>query len=81
MDMLDWIKSLDPVVQGAIISGIVAIIVAVITGGFSLIKRNKDSKNNTVIKQRQGIGNKGTQIGIQNNYGSCDSTKGEEKDE
>ena len=79
--MLNWLKNLDPVVQGAIISGVVAIIVAVITGIFSLIKRSKDSKSNTVIKQKQGIGNKGTQIGIQNNYGSIDSTKGEEKNE
>ena len=77
--MLDWFKSLDPVVQGAIISGVVTIIVALITGIFGLIKKCKDSKNNTVIRQKQGIGNKGTQIGIQNNYGSSDSTKGEEK--
>ena len=79
--MLDWFKNLDPVVQGAIISGVVAIIVAVITGIFSLIKKSKDSKSSTIIKQKQGVGNKGTQIGIQNNYGSSDSIKGEEKDE
>ena len=81
MDMLDWLKSLDPVVQGAIISGVVAIIVAVITGIFTIIKRSKDSKSNTVIKQKQWIGNRGTQIGVQNNYGYSDGLKGEEKDE
>jgi len=79
--MLDWFKNLDPVVQGAIISGVVAIIVAVITGIFSLIKKRKDSKCSTIIKQKQGIRNNGTQIGIQNNYGSSDSIKGDEKDE
>ena len=81
MDMLDWLKSLDPVVQGAIIYGVVAIIVAVITGIFTIIKRSKDSKSNTVIKQKQWIGNRGTQIGVQNNYGYSDGLKGEEKDE
>ena len=79
--MLDWLKNLDPVVQGAIISGVVAIIVAVITGIFSLANRNKESKSNIVIKQKQGIGNKGNQTGIQNNYASNNSTKGEEKNE
>lgn len=66
--MLDWFKNLDPVVQGAIVSGIVAIIVAVITGVFGLVKRGNDAKNNTVINQKQGRGSKGTQIGVQNNY-------------
>ena len=79
--MLDWFKNLDPVVQGAIISGVVAIIVAVITGIFILIKKSKDSKCSTIIKQKQGIRNNGTQIGIQNNYGSSDRIKGDEKDE
>ena len=66
--MLDWFKNLDPVVQGAIISGVVAIMVAVITGVFGLAKKGNDATHKTVIKQKQGCDSKGTQIGIQNNY-------------
>ena len=79
--MLDWFKNSDPAVQGAVISGIVAIIVALITGIFGLIKRDKDSKNGTMIKQRQWIGNKGTQMGVQNNYTTTSSKSGEKEDE
>ncbi len=79
--MLDWFKGLEAVVQGAIISGVAAIIVAVITGIFNLIKNSRGSKSNTVIKQKQAIGNKGMQIGVQNNYTSCDRIRGKEKDE
>ena len=66
--MLDWFKNLDPVVQGAIISGVVAIIVAVITGVFGLVKKGNDANQKTVIKQKQERDSKGTQVGIQNNY-------------
>jgi len=66
--MLNWFKNLDPVVQGAIISGVVAIIVAVITGVFGLVKKGKDANHKTVIKQKQERDSKGTQVGIQNNY-------------
>lgn len=66
--MLDWFKNLDPVVQGAIISGVVAIIVAVITGVFGLAKKGNDARHKAIIKQKQERNSKGTQIGIQNNY-------------
>ena len=65
--MLEWFNSLTPGVQASVIGGCATVIGAVITGVFSLIKRKKETKNITNIKQKQGIANKGTQIGIQNN--------------
>ncbi len=79
--MLEWIKNLDPRVQAAIIAFCATILAALVAGMFSLIKRGKGSQGDKIIKQKQGIGNKGIQIGIQNNYGSCESIKGEEKNE
>lgn len=61
----------------AIISAAGVILAAVI----GLFKRSNNTGKNMKIQQKQGIGNKGTQIGIQNNYDSCGSTKGEEKNE
>ena len=65
--------------EGIIIAviGAAGVILAAVVG---LFKSNNTGKN-IKIKQKQGIGNKGTQIGIQNNHSSTDSTKGEEKDE
>lgn len=65
--MLECFKSLNPTVQAAIISGCAAIIGTIIAGVFSLIKRGKGKQSRTIIKQKQGFGNKGTQVGIQNN--------------
>ena len=65
--MLDWFKALNPAVQAAIIGAFATIIVPIIAGIFSLIKSRTDNHPSTIIKQTQGIGNKGTQIGIQNN--------------
>lgn len=64
--------------EGIIIAiiGLIGVVLAAVIG---LFKKNNNSGKNIKIDQKQGIGNKGTQIGIQNNYGSCDSTKGEEK--
>ena len=53
MDILNWFKNLDTVVQGAIISGVVTIIVAVITGVFGLVKKGNDANHKTIIKQKQ----------------------------
>ena len=61
--MLKWFKDLDPVVQAAIVGACATIIAAII----SLIKKGTKNHPSTIIKQRQGIGSKGTQIGIQNN--------------
>lgn len=61
--MIEWLKELDPTVQAAIITGCATII----AGVFSLVKKGKGSKRGINIKQSQGIGNKGTQIGVQNN--------------
>lgn len=65
--------------EGIIIAiiGAVAVVLAAVIG---LFKKGNDTETNIKIKQKQWIGNKGTQIGIQNNYNSSDS-KGEKKDE
>lgn len=57
----------------AIISGIAGILSAIIAGVFSMMKRKKGTKNITNIKQKQGIANKGTQVGIQNNINNNNS--------
>ena len=64
--------------EGIIIAiiGATGVVLAALIG---LFKKSNNTGKNVKIKQKQGIANKGTQIGIQNNYGSCDSTKGEEK--
>lgn len=51
----------------AIISAIGVVLAALIGGIFSVVKNNRDSKNNTKIKQNQK-GKYNTQVGIQNNY-------------
>jgi len=43
------------------------VLAAVIGGIFALLKKDGSVKE-TKINQKQGIGNQGTQIGIQNNY-------------
>jgi len=65
--------------EGIIIAiiGAAGVVLAAIIG---LFKKSNDTGKNIKIKQKQWIGNKGTQIGIQNNYSFSDS-KGEEKDE
>lgn len=73
--MLDWFKNLDPSVQGAIITGVVAIIVAVITGVFGLAKKEKGTEHKTIIKQKQARDGNGPQIGIQNNYNTNTTIK------
>ena len=65
--MMGWFENLDPKVQAAIIGGCATLIAAIIAGLFSLVKKGKGTKSSTNIKQKQGIGNKGTQIGVQNN--------------
>ena len=66
----------------AIISASAVVVAALIAGVFSLVKKsNENQSSNLKIKQRQGIGNKGNQIGIQNNYNSNNNTTGDEKDE
>ena len=60
------------------IIGAAGVILAAVIG---LLKKSNTAEKNINIKQKQGIGNKGTQIGIQNNYSSNEKTKGEEKDE
>ena len=66
--------------EGIIIAiiGAVGVILAAVIG---LFKKSSNTGKNINIKQKQGIGNKGTQVGIQNNYSSCESKKGEEKNE
>ena len=66
--------------EGIIIAiiGAAGVILAAVIG---LFKKNNTAEKNINIKQKQGIGNKGTQIGIQNNYSSNEKTKGEEKNE
>ena len=66
--------------EGIIIAiiGAAGMILAAVIG---LFKKSNSTGKNIKIKQKQGIANKGTQIGIQNNYSSSESTKGEEKDE
>lgn len=66
--------------EGIIIAiiGAIGVVFAAVIG---LFKKSNNTGENVKIRQKQGIGNKGTQIGIQNNYGSYDSTKGEEKNE
>ena len=60
----------------AIISASAVVVAALITGIFSIVKKSKDHRSSsTKINQRQGLGNKGTQIGIQNNYSSFDNKK------
>lgn len=65
--------------EGIIIAiiGAAGVVLAAIIG---LFKKSNDTGKNIKIKQKQWIGNKGTQIGIQNNYSSIDN-KEEEKDE
>jgi hypothetical protein len=62
-----------------IIIAIIGAAGAVLAAVIGLLKKNSNTGKNINIKQKQGIGNKGTQIGIQNNYVSCESTNGEEK--
>lgn len=66
----------------AIISASGVVLAALIAGVFSLVKRNKENENTNInIKQKQTLFNKGNQVGIQNNYGSNNSTTGDKKDE
>lgn len=65
--MLKLFENLSPTVQAAIIGGCATLIATIIAGLFSIVKKGKGSKSGTNIKQSQGIGNKGTQIGVQNN--------------
>ena len=55
----------------AIIGAAGVVLAALIGGVFSVVKNNKDSKNNTKIRQKQK-GKFNTQVGIQNNYESGD---------
>lgn len=64
--MFEWFKNLDPVVQAAFIGGCATIIGVIITGMFSLVKKSKGAQSSTNINQKQGICNKGTQMGVQN---------------
>ena len=60
------------------IIGAAGVILAAVIG---LLKKSNNTGKNIKIKQKQGFCNKGTQIGLQNNYSSPNSTSGEEKDE
>ena len=51
----------------ALIGASGVVLAAVIGGIFALLKKDGLVKK-TKINQKQGIGNQGTQIGIQNNY-------------
>ena len=64
-----------------IIIAIIGAIGVVLAAAISLFKKSDNTDKKIKIKQKQGIANKGTQIGIQNNYGSCENVKGEEKNE
>ena len=66
--------------EGIIIAiiGAVGVVLAAVIG---LFKKSNNADKNLKIKQKQGVGNKGTQIGIQNNYGFCYRKKGEERNE
>lgn len=65
----------------AIIGASGVVLAALIAGAFSLVKRSKENKNTNInIKQKQTLFNKGNQVGIQNNYGSSNSTTGDKKD-
>ena len=62
-----------------IIIAIIGAIGVVLAAAISSFKKSDNTDKKIKIKQKQGIANKGTQIGIQNNYGSCENIKGEEK--
>ena len=76
---LDEVKNKD-MSEGIIIAiiGAAGVILAAVIG---LLKKNNTAEKNINIKQKQEIKNKGTQIGIQNNYSSYEKTKGKENDE
>lgn len=66
--MLELFDNLAPAVQSAVIGACATIMAAIIAGIFSLVKKSKKNKNDAIINQKQGLGNKGTQIGVKNNY-------------
>lgn len=64
-----------------IIIAIIGAAGAILAAAIGLFKKSNNFDKNIQIKQKQSIGNKGTQVGIQNNYVSSENKKGEEKDE
>ena len=79
--MLEWFNSLEPVVQAALITAIASVLGAIIAGIFGLLKKDKKTTDGMTINQKQGIANKGTQIGIQNNYNSNNAVDNNNKKE
>ena len=72
--MINWLNNLDPAVQAAIVTGIFAIVVAIIGGIFTLLAIRKKKKNEnhgsheSVTIHQSSSGHHNTFIGVQNNY-------------
>lgn len=62
---MEWFKSLETELQVALISGGAVVVAAIITGIFSLLKR--ENSNSSVSIKQSSSGSKNTFIGIQNN--------------
>lgn len=67
--MFEWFVAQTGEVKAAIITGCFGILVAIITGVFSLLgKKNKSKTTPTYTVNQTATGNNNTQIGIQNNF-------------
>lgn len=67
--MLEWFNAQDSTVKGAIIGLCSAVLVAIITGVFSLLGEKSDSKKSSTYTVNQtATDQNNTQIGIQNNF-------------
>lgn len=67
--MMEWFVAQTDEVKAAVIAGCVAILVAIINGGVSLLgKKGKSKPTSTYTVNQTATGSNNTQIGIQNNF-------------
>lgn len=67
--LFEWFVEQTGEVKAAIVTGCSGILVAIITGLFSLLgKKNKSKTTPTYTVNQTATGNNNTQIGIQNNF-------------
>ena len=67
--MLEWFNAQEATVKVAIIGLCSAVLVAIITGAFSLSgKKGNSQKSSTYTVNQSATGQNNTQIGVQNNF-------------